>query len=86
MDDIGFNISPGEHCFEWRMQIDTATTDLSGLGFIIDAYTILDTFEIIDSIDIEENPTFGMGLDFDEGYLGVFDYEKKTYLQNIMFG
>ena len=71
--DIGFDISPGEHCFEWRIKKDTTFTDVSNLGFIIEAYSIIDTFVIIDSVDISERPYYGWGLGYGDGYYWIFN-------------
>ncbi|MCK5832208.1 hypothetical protein KAH81_00910 [bacterium] len=72
--DLGFEITPGTHCFEWVMSHDLPDTDGTNWIVQIEVVNFLDTFQVIDSIDISTRPHYGWGLGYMLGSYWIYDY------------
>ncbi len=81
--DIGEGVLPDTHCFFWEMGYDLPDTE--GYDWMVEAAVVsfLDTFLVIDSVDISSRYQFGHGLAYGDGYYWIYDNELgwiyKTY-------
>ncbi len=72
--DLGPGVTSGTHCFQWVMSHDLP--DTQGDNWMIQAEVVnfLDTFLVIDSIDISTRPHYGWGLGYGLGVFWIYDY------------
>ncbi|MCD6531222.1 hypothetical protein J7K99_02110 [bacterium] len=75
--DFG-EVRTGVHCFYWDFGVDSP--DYESRSFMVGVSTmnaILDTFVVVDSIDISARPDYGRGLGYGDGYYWVYDYDRN---------
>ena len=72
--DLGIGVSPGVHCFDWHMEVDLPDTEGTQWMVRAQVVSILDTFNIIDSISVADYTTYGWGLAFGSGYYWIYEY------------
>ena len=70
--DLG-TVDTGLHCFHWIMNEDTVAEGRNWMLGIRVVY-FLDTFRIVDSVDISSSPDYGRGLAYGDGYYWVYNY------------
>ncbi len=78
--DLGEDIvptSPDSHCFDWVMSEDMPDSEGYNWMVEISEFVLLDTFFILDSMDIGSRPDYGRGLGFNEGYYWIYDYNRE---------
>ncbi|MFP4460180.1 MAG: cohesin domain-containing protein [Candidatus Zixiibacteriota bacterium] len=72
--DIGSDIEPGEHCFLWDYGTDYPGEESMRWMIKAKMTSFLDTFIVIDSIDISHRPQYGWGLGYGDENFWIYDY------------
>ena len=75
--NIGLDVSSGSHCFDWVMSYDLPDTDGANWMIQVVVVSFLDTFAVIDSVNISSRPNYGWGLAFGDGKYWIYDYSSQ---------
>jgi len=70
LGDFGYDILPGTHCFDWVMSTDMPDTESRDWLVEVELEALLDTFMIIDSIDVTS--PYGWGLAHSDGFFWMY--------------
>ena len=71
--DLGDSVYPGVHCFNWNLGEDIPGFEQDSFAVKIGFSTILDTFIIVDSIDISSRSRYGHGLAYGDSFFWIYD-------------
>ena len=70
MGDMGIGIASGTHCFQWLMSEDLPGVEGGDWWIRVEIVTLLDTFAIIDSIDVIS--PYGWGLAYGDDHFWLY--------------
>ena len=75
--NLGLDVPSGSHCFDWVMSYDLPDTEGANWMVQVVVVSFLDTFAVIDSINIASRPQYGWGLAFGDGFYWIYDYASQ---------